>query len=86
VKESRSALIDLAIFGILLVLSVVTLWSLGFTQFSRWVTLGAMGSIVVIALALVAARFATRGDHLRAMQSHKILGIANEALTHLGRA
>lgn len=82
-ESSRSALIDLAIFGILVVLSVATLWSLGFTHISSWITLGTIAGIVAIALALVVARFATRGDHLRALQSHKILGIANEALSYL---
>ncbi len=34
-------------------------------------------------LALVIARFATRPDHVRALQSHKILEIANEALAYM---
>jgi two-component system, LytTR family, sensor histidine kinase LytS len=83
VKESRSALLDLAIASILLVLSLVTIYGLATQRISHWVPLAAMAGIVAMALALIWARFATRPDHVRALQSHKILHIADEALHYL---
>ncbi|HEY5540942.1 MAG TPA: histidine kinase [Coriobacteriia bacterium] len=82
-SENRSALIDLAIASALLVLSLVTVFGLAAPDVSRWVALAGMGGIVTIAVALVWARFATRPDHVRALQSHKILKVANEALSYM---
>ena len=81
--ENRSALIDLAIASVLFVLSLVTVWGLAAPNVTRWVALAGMGGIVTIAVALVWARFATRPDHVRALQSHKILNVANEALSYM---
>ena len=82
-SENRSALIDLAVASALLVLSLFTIWGLAAPDVSRWVALAGMGGIVTIAVALVWARFATRPDHVRALQSHKILNVANEALSYM---
>ncbi|MDR3686787.1 MAG: histidine kinase [Coriobacteriia bacterium] len=82
-SENRSALIDLAIASALVVLSLVTAFGLAAPDVSRWVALAGMGGIVTIAVALVWARFATRPDHVRALQSHKILRVANEALSYM---
>jgi len=41
--------------------------------------------LVLIALGMVVARFRTRPDHLRAMQSQQILEIADRSLVHLRR-
>jgi two-component system sensor histidine kinase LytS len=82
-SENRSALIDLAIASALVVLSLVTAFGLAAPDVSRWVALAGMGGIVTIAVALVWARFATRPDHVRALQSHKILKVANEALSYM---
>ena len=82
-SENRSALIDLAIASVLVVLSLVTAYGLAAPDVSRWVALAGMGGIVTIAVALVWARFATRPDHVRALQSHKILRVANEALSYM---
>jgi two-component system sensor histidine kinase LytS len=83
VNENRSALIDLAIASILVVLSVITIFGLAAPGVSRWIPFASMGGIVAIALVLIWARFATRPDHVRALQSHKILYIADEALSYL---
>ena len=82
-NESRSALIDLAVASILVVLSVITIFGLASQNVSHWVPLAAMGGIVAMALALIWARFATRPDHVRALQSHKILHVADEALGYM---
>ena len=82
-SENRSALIDLAVASALFVLSVVTVFGLLAPSVSRWVAFAGMGGIVTIAVALVWARFATRPDHVRALQSHKILRVANEALSYM---
>ena len=82
-KENRSALIDLAIASILVVLSVITIFGLAAPGVSRWIPFASMGGIVSVALVLIWARFATRPDHVRALQSHKILYIADEALSYL---
>jgi two-component system sensor histidine kinase LytS len=82
-SENRSALIDLAVASALLVLSLVTIFGLAAPDVSRWVAFAGMGGIVTIAVALVWARFATRPDHVRALQSHKILNVANEALSYM---
>jgi len=83
VNESRSALIDLAVASILVVLSIVTIFGLASQSVSHWVPLASMGGIVAMALALIWARFATRPDHVRALQSHKILHVADEALSYM---
>ena len=80
-SETRSALIDLAIASALLVLSLVTILSLAANV--RVVALVGMGGIITIAVALVWGRFSTRPDHVRALQSHKILNVANEALSYM---
>ena len=82
-SENRSALIDLAVASALLVLTLFTIWGLAAPNVSRWLALAGMGGIVTIAVALVWARFATRPDHVRALQSHKILNVANEALSYM---
>lgn len=81
--ETRSALTDLAIASALFVLAVVTVMSLVLDAVPNWVALVGMGGIVAIALALVWTRFVTRPDHVRALQSHKILNVANEALSFM---
>ncbi len=82
-KDNRSTLIDVVLVVALVVLSGVTIWSIWDVTVSRWITLAALAGLVAVGLALVIARFATRPDHVRALQSHKILEIANEAMTFM---
>jgi two-component system, LytTR family, sensor histidine kinase LytS len=82
-SENRSALIDLAIASVLVVLSLVTAFGLAEPHVSKWIAFAGMAGIIMIAVALVWARFATRPDHVRALQSHKILKVANEALAYM---
>jgi two-component system sensor histidine kinase LytS len=81
--NNRSTLIDAFLAAALVVLSGVTIWSITEPYVSRWITLAGLAGIVAVGLALVIARFATRPDHVRALQSHKILEIANEALAYM---
>ena len=81
--NNRSTLIDAFLAAALVVLSGVTIWSITEPNVSRWITLAGLAGIVAVGLALVIARFATRPDHVRALQSHKILEIANEALAYM---
>ena len=85
-NETRSALIDLAITGAL-VRALAGHRSV--TLFVRRPCLS-MGRVSrewpassPSPLALVWARFATRPDHVRALQSHMILNVANEALSYM---
>jgi two-component system sensor histidine kinase LytS len=82
-STSRSALIDAFLAIGILVLSAVTIWSISDAHVTRWITLAGIAGIVTVGLALVIARFATRPDHVRALQSHRILEIANEALAYM---
>lgn len=82
-NNNRSALIDAFLAIALVVLSGVTIWGLSEPQASRWISLVGLAGIVAVGLALVFARFATRPDHVRALQSHKTLAIANEALAFM---
>jgi two-component system sensor histidine kinase LytS len=82
-STSRSALIDAFLAIGILVLSGVTIWSISDPHVTRLITLAGIAGIVLVGLALVVARFATRPDHVRALQSHKILEIANEALAYM---
>jgi len=80
---NRSALIDVFLAAALLVLSAITIWSISDEGLTRWVTFAGIAGIVAVGLALVIARFATRPDHVRALQSHRILEIANKALVYM---
>ena len=82
-NNNRATLIDIVLIGALIVLSFVTIWGLAADHVSRWVAIGGLGGIIAVALSLVVARFATRPDHVRALQSHMILEVANEALSYL---
>jgi two-component system, LytTR family, sensor histidine kinase LytS len=81
--NNRVTLIDIVLIGALGVLSLVTIWSLAAENVSRWVHIAGLGGIILVALSLVLARFMTRPDHVRALQSHMILEVANAAISYL---
>jgi len=81
--NNRVTLIDIVLIGALVVLSVVTIWSLAAEHVSRWVQIAGLVGIIAVALSLVFARFMTRPDHVRALQSHMILEVADAALSYL---
>ena len=74
---------DVVLAIALAVLTVVTAVGLVDEHVSKWVPLAGLIGIVTVALALVWGRFATRPDHVRALQSHKMLEIANRSLSYL---
>ena len=81
--NNRSTLIDMVLTGALAVLALIAVGSLFIEHSSRWVTLAGVAGVITVALALVWARFATRPDHVRALQSHKMLEVANRSLAYL---
>ena len=81
--RSRSALMDVVLTIALAVLAAVTVAGLVGEHVSKWVPLAGLVGIVTVALALVWGRFVTRPDHVRALQSHKMLEIANRSLSYL---
>ena len=81
--NNRVTLIDIVLIGALIVLSVVTISSLAAEHVSRWVQIAGLVGIIAVALSLVLARFMTRPDHVRALQSHMILEVANAAISYL---
>jgi two-component system sensor histidine kinase LytS len=81
--NNRVTLIDIVLIGALVVLSVITIGSLAAEHVSRWVQIAGLVGIIAVALSLVLARFMTRPDHVRALQSHMILEVANAAISYL---
>ena len=81
--NNRSTLIDAALVATLGVLAVITMASLLLEGTSRWIALAGLAGIVAVAFALIWARFSTRPDHVRALQSHKMLEVANRSLSFL---
>ncbi len=67
------------------VLAVVTGYVLVVSDAPRWILLSSLTGLAVVAVGSVIARFVTRPDHLRAIQSEQILSIANESLAYLRR-
>lgn len=82
-NTNRTVIIDGLLVVAVTVLVVVTLYSVSVVHVSRWVAIAAVTGLALAAVALMVGRFSTRPDHLRAMQSHKILEIANETLPYL---
>lgn len=81
--NNRVTLIDIVLIGALIVLSSITIGTLGAPDVSRWVQIAGLAGIIAVALSLVLARFLTRPDHVRALQSHMILEVANAAISYL---
>ncbi|KAF0208304.1 MAG: two-component system LytT family sensor histidine kinase [Actinobacteria bacterium] len=55
------------------------------TEIPRLVFTTVVVGLVLVAVGSVVARFVTRPDHLKALQSHQILEIADRSLVHLRR-
>jgi two-component system sensor histidine kinase LytS len=79
----HNLVLDLSIVSVIVVLSGVTVWGLVTPGITHWIPLAGMGGVMLIDLALIYGRFATRPDHVRAQQSHMILAVANEALSYM---
>ena len=81
---ARRVLIDLILLATVAVLTVIAAATLLFGM-PRYLIVASITGLVMIAMGMVVARFITRPDHLRAMQSHQILDVANETLSYLRR-
>ena len=80
----RSWAIDAALVTATFIIAVVVAVGL-VAPLPRPVFIVATVGLVAVAIGTVAARLLTRPDHLRAMQSHQILEIADKSLAYLRR-
>ena len=79
----RTIIFDSLLIFAVTVLAVVTGYVLMVAQAPRWLLTLALVSLTIIAMGSVIARVLGRPDHVRAMQSHQILVVANESLVYL---
>jgi two-component system sensor histidine kinase LytS len=82
VSTVRSWIIDATLVAATCIIALVVAAGL-VVPIPRPVFIAATIGLVLIAAATVAARVITRPDHLRALQSHQILDIADRSLVHL---
>jgi len=81
----KRILFDSMLLFTVTVLAVVTGYVLVVSDAPRWVLIASLTGLAVVAVGSVIARFVSRPDHLRAIQSEQILSIANESLAYLRR-
>ncbi|MDZ4179664.1 MAG: histidine kinase [Coriobacteriia bacterium] len=79
----RTIIIDMLLLFAVTVLAVVAGWGLVSSGEPGWLMIVALLGLAAVALGSVIMRFVLRPDHLRAMQSHLILEVANESLAYL---
>ncbi|MDP2400365.1 MAG: histidine kinase [Actinomycetota bacterium] len=79
----RTIIIDMLLLFAVTVLAVVAGWGLVSSGEPGWLMIVALLGLAAVALGSVIMRFILRPDHLRAMQSHLILEVANESLAYL---
>ena len=83
-SSRRSWMVDLMLVIAMTIIGMVAAAAL-IIDVPRIVFTTVVVGLVLIALGMVVARFRTRPDHLRAMQSQQILEIADRSLVHLRR-
>jgi len=76
--------VDVVLVVATFIIGVVALAAL-VTPVPRPVFITVVAGLVMVALGLLLARLVTRPDHLRALQSHQILEIADRSLAYLRR-
>jgi len=81
----RTIIIDMLLLFAVTVLAVVTGYIMVVSDAPRWMLTVSLIGLSVVAMGSVIARFVSRPDHLRAIQSQQILDIANESLSYLRR-
>ncbi|NTW29302.1 MAG: histidine kinase [Coriobacteriia bacterium] len=84
-NDNRSSLVDILVVAAIVVFSAITYVGIVTVDVARWVPILGLTGIVVSAVVLVVSRFASRPDHVRALQSHKMMRVANEALSYMRR-
>lgn len=81
--QRRSALLDSLLFFVVVILSIFGGWVLFGVDTPVWVLHTSVTGLTLLAIAGVLARLVSRPDRLKALQSERILEIANESLAHL---
>lgn len=79
----RTILFDTLLLFASTVLAVIASWMIITSAAPNWVLATALAGLALIAVGSVVARWVSRPDHLKAMQSHRILEIANASIGHL---
>ncbi|MBN1193247.1 MAG: histidine kinase [Coriobacteriia bacterium] len=84
ISTVRSWVIDAVLFTATFIIAIVVGVGL-VVPVSRPVFIVAIVGLVIVAVGTAVARLVTRPDHLKAMQSHQILEIADRSLAYLRR-
>jgi len=84
VSSRRTWVIDVVLVIATSIIGIVAAAAL-VTEIPRLVFTITVIGLVLVAVGSVVARFVTRPDHLKALQSHQILEIADQSLIHLRR-
>lgn len=79
----RQIVIDMLLIFAVTVLAMVTAWIILASNAPRWLLTAALTGLTMVAMGSVVARFVSRPDHLRALQSHVILDIANASISYM---
>ena len=79
----RTILFDSLLLFAVTILAMVAGWVLIATDTPEWVLSASLAGLTLIAMGSIVARWVSRPDHIKAMQSDTILEIANESLSHL---
>jgi two-component system sensor histidine kinase LytS len=82
-KLSRSAAIDLVLAGITIALGTGAFLAAVVPDEPAWSVLAPLVGLAGVAAGMAVARWLARGDHVQAVQSQRVLTIADESLTHL---
>ncbi len=82
-KNTHSNVIDGLLIAVVVLLGLAVFGLLVMPDMPLWALYLSLGGLAFVAMALAIARWVTRPDRLRALQSHRILEIANESLPHL---
>lgn len=82
-RTTHSNVIDGLLIAVVVLLGIGVFASLLAPNLPWWALYVSLGGLAFVATALTVARWITRPDRLRALQSHRILDIANESLAHL---
>jgi len=84
VSSRRTWVIDVVLVIATSIIGIVAAAAL-ITEIPRLIFTVTVIGLVLVAVGSVVARFVTRPDHLKALQSHQILEIADQSLVHLRR-
>ncbi len=78
----RTIIIDSLLLFAVTVLAVIAAWGLIAANEHRWLLISSIVGLALAALGSVIMRFIMRPDHLKALQSHLMLEIADQSLAY----